>query len=154
MLGFSQSAEWANMWGGNRDCLCRSSETPVRDERRRAGRSSSQGLGRMGNGLRVFQGTARKRMISDPPCSQFQGEGNSKSIQYPCLENPMDRGACWAAVHGMAKSRTRLSLTHTHTHTHLLTVWWCLGKWNWHLYLSNQQFLTECLLCERQYSWW
>ena len=26
-----------------------------------------------------------------------------------CLENPMDRGACWAAIHGVAKSRTRLS---------------------------------------------
>ena len=29
--------------------------------------------------------------------------------QYPCLENPMDGGAWWAAVHGVAKSRTRLS---------------------------------------------
>ena len=30
-------------------------------------------------------------------------------LQYPCLENPMDRGAWWAAVHGVAESRTRLS---------------------------------------------
>ena len=30
-------------------------------------------------------------------------------LQYSCLENPMDRGAWWAAVHGVAKSRTRLS---------------------------------------------
>ena len=30
-------------------------------------------------------------------------------LQYPCLENPMDRGAWWAAVHVVAKSRTRLS---------------------------------------------
>ena len=30
-------------------------------------------------------------------------------LQYSCLENPMDGGACWAAVHGVAKSRTRLS---------------------------------------------
>ena len=30
-------------------------------------------------------------------------------LQYTCLENPMDGGACWAAVHGVAKSRTRLS---------------------------------------------
>ena len=29
-------------------------------------------------------------------------------LQYSCLENPMDRGAWWAAVHGVAKSRTRL----------------------------------------------
>ena len=30
-------------------------------------------------------------------------------LQYSCLENPMDRGDWWAAVHGVAKSRTRLS---------------------------------------------
>ena len=30
-------------------------------------------------------------------------------LQCSCLENPMDRGACWAAVHGVAKGRTRLS---------------------------------------------
>ena len=37
------------------------------------------------------------------------GDGNCTPLQYPCLENPMDRGACWAAVHGVAKSRTQLS---------------------------------------------
>ena len=37
------------------------------------------------------------------------GEGNGTPLQYSCLENPMDRGAWWAAVHGAAKSRTRLS---------------------------------------------
>ena len=37
------------------------------------------------------------------------GEGNGNSLQYSCLENPMDRGAWWATVHGVAKSRTRLS---------------------------------------------
>ena len=31
------------------------------------------------------------------------------ALQYSCLENPMDGGAWWAAVHGVAKSRTRLS---------------------------------------------
>ena len=36
------------------------------------------------------------------------GEGNSTPLQYSCLENPMDGGAWWAAVHGVAKSRTRL----------------------------------------------
>ena len=30
-------------------------------------------------------------------------------LQYSCLENPMDRGAWWATVHGVAESRTRLS---------------------------------------------
>ena len=37
------------------------------------------------------------------------GEGNGTPLQYSCLENPMDRGAWWAAVHGVRKSRTRLS---------------------------------------------
>ena len=37
------------------------------------------------------------------------GEGNGTPLQYSCLANPMDRGAWWAAVHGVARSRTRLS---------------------------------------------
>ena len=36
-------------------------------------------------------------------------QGNGNSFQYSCLENPMDGGAWWAAVHGVAKSQTRLS---------------------------------------------
>ena len=36
-------------------------------------------------------------------------EGNGTPLQYSCLENPMDGGAWWAAVHGVAVSRTRLS---------------------------------------------
>ena len=37
------------------------------------------------------------------------GEGNGTPLQYSCLGNPVDGGAWWAAVHGVAKSRTRLS---------------------------------------------
>ena len=37
------------------------------------------------------------------------GEGNGTPLQYSCLENPMDQGAWWAAVYGVAQSRTRLS---------------------------------------------
>ena len=40
------------------------------------------------------------------------GEGNGNLVQYSCLENPMYRGAWWATVHGVAKSRMWLS-THT-----------------------------------------
>ena len=36
-------------------------------------------------------------------------EGNGTPLQYSCLENPMDGGAWWAAVHGVTKSQTRLS---------------------------------------------
>ena len=37
------------------------------------------------------------------------GGGNGNPLQYSCLENPMDRGAWWATVHGVTKSQTRLS---------------------------------------------
>ena len=37
------------------------------------------------------------------------GEGNGNPLQYSCLENAMDGGAWWAAVHGVAKSRSRPS---------------------------------------------
>ena len=40
---------------------------------------------------------------------KYFGEGDGTLLQYSCLENPMDGGAWWAAVHGVAKSRTRLS---------------------------------------------
>ena len=39
----------------------------------------------------------------------YIGEGNGNPLQYPCLENLMDSGAWWAAVHGVTKSRARLS---------------------------------------------
>ena len=41
--------------------------------------------------------------------SRNTGEGNGTPFQYSCLENPMDGGAWWATVHGVAKSQTRLS---------------------------------------------
>ena len=37
------------------------------------------------------------------------GEGNGTPLQYSCLENPMDGGAWWAAVHGVANSWAQLS---------------------------------------------
>ena len=45
-----------------------------------------------------------------PGLERYPGEGNGNPIQYPCLENLLDRGAWWAAVHGVVtKSQTRLS---------------------------------------------
>ena len=40
---------------------------------------------------------------------ETDGEGNGNPLWYSCLENPMDKGAWWAAVHGVTKSRTGLS---------------------------------------------
>ena len=62
-------------------------------------------------------------MVKDPPANsgdagdsglipgsgRSPGEGNGNPLQYSCLENPMDQGAWWATVHGVAKSWTRLS---------------------------------------------
>ena len=60
----------------------------------------------------VAQSRKRLSMLS---CT---GEGNGNPLQCSCLENPRDRGACWAAVHGVAQSRTwlkRLSLSSIHS---------------------------------------
>ena len=46
---------------------------------------------------------------SIPGSGRSPGEGNGTPLQDSCLENPMDRGAWWATVHGVAKSWTRLS---------------------------------------------
>ena len=56
----------------------------------------------------------------------YIGEGNGTPLQYSCLENPMDRGAWWAAVHGVSKSRTRLSDFTFNFHFSLS----CIGKGN------------------------
>ena len=53
------------------------------------------------------------------------GEGNGKPLQCSCLENPRDGGAWWAAVYGVAQSRTRLkrlssSSSHLHGNLYLL----------------------------------
>ena len=70
----------------------------------------------------------------------WQGEGNGTPLQCSCLENPMDGGAWWALVHGVAKSRTRLSdftfTFHFHalekemaTHSSVL-AWESQGQWS------------------------
>ena len=42
-----------------------------------------------------------------PALGRSPGEGNGNPLQYSCLENSMDRGAWWVAVHGVAKGWTR-----------------------------------------------
>ena len=48
-------------------------------------------------------------------------EGNDNPLQYPCLEDLMDRGASWAAVYGVAQSQTRLKRLSMHA---------CIGEGN------------------------
>ena len=56
---------------------------------------------------------ASARNVGDPGLipglGRSPGDGNGNPLQYSCLENPMDRGAWWATVHGVAKSWTRLN---------------------------------------------
>ena len=51
---------------------------------------------------------------SVPGSGRSPGEGNDNVVQYSCLENPLDRGAQQATVHGVTKSQTQLSM-HIHT---------------------------------------
>ena len=62
---------------------------------------------------------------SIPGSGRSPGGGNDNPLQYSCLENPMDRGASWAIVHGVPKSQTQQSYwawTHTQIHIHTYTV--------------------------------
>ena len=48
--------------------------------------------------------SAGNQGLSPPGLGIAPGEGNVKPLQYPCLENPMDRGAWWTAVCGITKN--------------------------------------------------
>ena len=54
---------------------------------------------------------------SNPGLGRAPGEGNGNSLHHSCLENPMDRGAWRATVHGVAKSWTWLSNEHFYFHS-------------------------------------
>ena len=63
-----------------------------------------------------------------PGLGRSPGGGNGNPLQYPHLKNPMNRGAWWATVHGVAKSRTRLS-THALTyHYFFFFILLCISK--------------------------
>ena len=51
----------------------------------------------------------------------YIGGGNGNQLQYSCLENPVNRGACWAAVRGVPQSQTRLKRLSMHA---------CVGEGN------------------------
>ena len=53
---------------------------------------------------------------SIPGLGRSPGGGNGTPLQYSCLENPMYRGAWWATVHGVTKSRTQLKQLSMHSH--------------------------------------
>ena len=59
--------------------------------------------------LPTMQETRIQSQEDLPGSGRSPGEGNGNPLQYSCLENPMEGGAWWATVHGVAKSWTRLS---------------------------------------------
>ena len=62
-----------------------------------------------------------RRRGFDPWVGRSCEEGNGNTLQYTCLEKPVERGAWWATVHGVTKSWTQLS-NWVHTHTHLICI--------------------------------
>ena len=56
---------------------------------------------------------------SIPGPGRSPGGGNGKPLQYSCLENPLESGAWWTTVHGVAKLDT---IEHTHMHASSLTI--------------------------------
>ena len=66
-------------------------------------------------------------LVSIPGSGRPPGEGNGNPLQYPCLENPMFRGAWQSTVHGVAKSWTRLSnFTITITKLRMKKMWFLI----------------------------
>ena len=56
--------------------------------------------------MRCLDGITKSKDRSLSKLQEIVGEGNGTPLQRSCLENPMDGGAWWAAVHGVAKSQT------------------------------------------------
>ena len=61
--------------------------------------------------------------ICGSPFSPLPGEGNGNPLQYSCLENPMDRGACRATVHGVTHSKVTTEWLALYFHWVLLMIW-------------------------------
>ena len=75
------------------------------------------------------------------------GEGNGHPLQCSCLENPRDGGACWAAVYGVAQSRTRLMRLSSSFVSLFFYIALCSSLWR--LNASFQVVFFSCLPCIR-----
>ena len=77
-----------------------------------------------------------------PRSGRSPGEGNGTPLQYSCLGNPMDRGACWVTVHGVAES---------HMTEHLSIVYWIM---RYKLCLSFNSYCQFFLQKNLKYDIW
>ena len=88
-MGFQQGSPPGGEWGQPTD--------------RSVDRSMDLGVSMdMGSGMSLDMGLCMDMGID----MSLSGGGHSNPLQYSCLENPMDRGAWWAAVHGVTQSWT------------------------------------------------
>ena len=77
-------------------------------------------------GVRAEGRQAWRDSSLNPGSGRAPGGGHGDPLQYPCLENPMDKEAWRATVHGVAKGRTQLKWEHTHARS-------------WHFYNSGSK---------------
>ena len=64
-----------------------------------------------------------RAVCSIPGWGRSPGEGNGNPLQYSCLENLMETGACWATVHGVAQSQTQLKWLSMHMNVKYIQTW-------------------------------
>ena len=111
-MGLLSEGSGAALWGGDgrlqRGFLFRASQKEQREFQQR---ESSDHVYAPFPGGSDGRGSAynAEALVSIPGSGRSSGGGNGNPLQYPCLENPMDRGAWRATVHGDAKSRTPLN---------------------------------------------
>ena len=88
---------------------------------------------------------------SIPELGRSPGEGNGYPLQYSCLENPMDREACQAAVYGFARVRydsaakhhqQQQSITTVHLTNHKSNTWSCTQEFR-NIYRNTELFQTQ-----------
>ena len=88
-----------------------------------------------------------------PGSGRLPGGGHGNPFQYSGLENPTERGAWWAAVYRVAKSRTHLKQLSTHTDIIISVIFTCISSlkpcasWFFTMYLSRLNFNSLVLLC-------
>ena len=84
-----------------------------------------------------------REVVSIPGPGRSPGGGNGNPLQYSCLENPMDRGACQATVHRVTKIQTWLKQLSKHVWSTLKggsEPWTCGGASNWAMEYGSVQF--------------
>ena len=94
-----------------------------------------------------------REMGSIPGLGRSPGGGHSNPLQYPCLENPMDRGAWQATVHRVAKSRTRLKWLGMHAWTYEGRNVRESSKWRCNMYSTGMHKFRAQIFKKLIYIW-